>query len=112
MAEVGFNTEKMSQTKRLNSLVNDVNWHRTKHIKVNRNLPQKRKKRQFDFSLGANHEEGIGTNLNLESRANLWRSKSGNTKLDGSASWSKHFGSYGSNGRGKYSAILNFSHNY
>jgi Attacin, C-terminal region len=72
----------------------------------------KRKKRQFNFSLGADHEEGVGTDLNLESRVSIWKSKTGNTKLDGSATYSKHFGTYGKNGRGRLSAILNFSHNY
>uniref|UniRef100_A0A9I3FJX2 Attacin_C domain-containing protein n=1 Tax=Anopheles farauti TaxID=69004 RepID=A0A9I3FJX2_9DIPT len=60
---------------------------------------QQRHKRQFSLNLGATHEDGYGTDVNAEAIANLWKSQSGNTKLDGSASYTQHFGGLSGDGR-------------
>uniref|UniRef100_A0A9I3A6M7 Attacin C-terminal domain-containing protein n=1 Tax=Anopheles christyi TaxID=43041 RepID=A0A9I3A6M7_9DIPT len=58
-----------------------------------------RYKRQFSLNFGATHEDGYGTDVNAEAIAGLWRSQSGNTKLDGSASYTQHFGGLSGDGR-------------
>uniref|UniRef100_A0A2M4AN59 Putative attacin n=1 Tax=Anopheles triannulatus TaxID=58253 RepID=A0A2M4AN59_9DIPT len=58
-----------------------------------------RLKRQFSLNFGATHEDGYGTDVNAEALANLWKSASGNTKLDGSASYMQHFGGVAGDGR-------------
>uniref|UniRef100_A0A903YIC2 Attacin_C domain-containing protein n=1 Tax=Anopheles minimus TaxID=112268 RepID=A0A903YIC2_9DIPT len=60
---------------------------------------QLRYKRQFSLNFGATHEDGYGTDVNAEAIASLWRSQSGNTKLDGSASYTQHFGGLSGDGR-------------
>uniref|UniRef100_A0A9I3ED69 Attacin_C domain-containing protein n=1 Tax=Anopheles dirus TaxID=7168 RepID=A0A9I3ED69_9DIPT len=58
-----------------------------------------RYKRQFSLNLGATYEDGYGTDVNAEAIASLWKSQSGNTKLDGSASYNQHFGGLSGDGR-------------
>uniref|UniRef100_A0A9I3K6I6 Attacin C-terminal domain-containing protein n=1 Tax=Anopheles maculatus TaxID=74869 RepID=A0A9I3K6I6_9DIPT len=55
--------------------------------------------RQFSLNFGATHEDGYGTDVNAEAIASLWKSQSGNTKLDGSASYTQHFGGLSGDGR-------------
>uniref|UniRef100_A0A8W7NMJ7 Attacin C-terminal domain-containing protein n=1 Tax=Anopheles atroparvus TaxID=41427 RepID=A0A8W7NMJ7_ANOAO len=55
-------------------------------------------KRQFSLNLGATHEDGYGTDVNAEAIASLWKSTSGNTKLDGSATYTQHFGGLAGDG--------------
>uniref|UniRef100_A0A2M4C3Y6 Putative attacin n=1 Tax=Anopheles marajoara TaxID=58244 RepID=A0A2M4C3Y6_9DIPT len=71
-----------------------------------------RLKRQFSLNFGATHEDGYGTDVNAEAIANLWKSASGNTKLDGSATYMQHFGGVGGDGKARISGNLLFSHNY
>uniref|UniRef100_A0A9I3FH84 Attacin_C domain-containing protein n=1 Tax=Anopheles epiroticus TaxID=199890 RepID=A0A9I3FH84_9DIPT len=58
-----------------------------------------RYKRQFSLNFGATHEDGYGTDVNAEAIASLWKSQSGNTKLDGSATYTQHFGGLSGDGR-------------
>ncbi|XP_052860039.1 uncharacterized protein LOC128267272 isoform X1 [Anopheles cruzii] len=69
-------------------------------------------KRQFSLNFGATHEDGYGTDVNAEALANLWRSQSGNTKVDGSATYTQHFGGVAGDGKARISGLLTFSHNY
>ncbi|KFB35599.1 AGAP005620-PA-like protein [Anopheles sinensis] len=69
-------------------------------------------KRQFSLNLGATHEDGYGTDVNAEAIASLWKSTSGNTKLDGSATYTQHFGGMAGDGKPRISGLLSFSHNY
>uniref|UniRef100_A0A8W7NLI1 Attacin C-terminal domain-containing protein n=1 Tax=Anopheles atroparvus TaxID=41427 RepID=A0A8W7NLI1_ANOAO len=69
-------------------------------------------KRQFSLNLGATHEDGYGTDVNAEAIASLWKSTSGNTKLDGSATYTQHFGGLAGDGKPRIAGLLTFSHNY
>ncbi|XP_053662808.1 uncharacterized protein LOC128711942 [Anopheles marshallii] len=71
-----------------------------------------RYKRQFSLNFGATHEDGYGTDVNAEAIASLWKSQSGNTKLDGSASYTQHFGGLSGDGKARISGLLTFSHGY
>uniref|UniRef100_A0A8W7Q5G9 Attacin C-terminal domain-containing protein n=1 Tax=Anopheles coluzzii TaxID=1518534 RepID=A0A8W7Q5G9_ANOCL len=71
-----------------------------------------RYKRQFSLNFGATHEDGYGTDVNAEAIASLWKSQSGNTKLDGSASYTQHFGGLSGDGKARISGMLTFSHGY
>lgn len=73
---------------------------------------QPRHKRQFSLNFGATHEDGYGTDVNAEAIASLWKSQSGNTKLDGSASYTQHFGGLSGDGKARISGLLTFSHGY
>ncbi|XP_049296860.1 uncharacterized protein LOC125770866 isoform X1 [Anopheles funestus] len=77
-------------------------------------VPRKphRYKRQFSLNFGATHEDGYGTDVNAEAIASLWKSQSGNTKLDGSASYTQHFGGLSGDGKARISGLLTFSHGY
>uniref|UniRef100_U5ENE9 Putative attacin n=1 Tax=Corethrella appendiculata TaxID=1370023 RepID=U5ENE9_9DIPT len=71
-----------------------------------------RKKRQFNINIEANHEEGYGTDFKAEAIASIWKSKNGNTRIDGHATYSKHFGGYSGNGKSKFGGMITFSHNW
>ncbi|XP_052894721.1 uncharacterized protein LOC128302046 [Anopheles moucheti] len=71
-----------------------------------------RYKRQFSLNFGATHEDGYGTDVNAEAIASLWKSQSGNTKLDGSASYTQHFGGLSGDGKARISGLLTFTHGY
>lgn len=71
-----------------------------------------RAKRQFDFDINADHEEGVGTDIVALATANLYKSVSGETRLDGKARYSQHFDDYSGYGKAKVGGSLHFSHNY
>lgn len=71
-----------------------------------------RAKRQFDFNIDADHEEGVGTDVVASATANLYKSVSGETRLDGTARYSQHFGDYSGHGKAKVGGSLRFSHKY
>lgn len=58
----------------------------------------KRVKRQFSLNFGATHQQDEGTDVTGEAIARLWRSQSGNTEVQGSASYSQHFGGFAGDG--------------
>ncbi|XP_055606717.1 uncharacterized protein LOC129754595 [Uranotaenia lowii] len=57
-----------------------------------------RAKRQFSLNLGATHQDNEGTDFTAEAIARFWRSQSGNTEVQGSASYSQHFGGFQGDG--------------
>lgn len=71
-----------------------------------------RVKRQFDVDIDADHEEGVGTDVVASVTANLYKSVSGETRLDGTARYSQHFGDYPGHGKAKVGGSLHFSHKY
>lgn len=71
-----------------------------------------RAKRQFDFNIDADHEEGVGTDVVASINANLYKSMSGETRLDGTARYSQHFGDYAGYGKTKFGGSLHLIHNY
>lgn len=72
-----------------------------------------RQKRQFDLMLGAEHEENVGTDVSAELIGNLWKNEDASTRLDGSATYNRHFGVHGNpTGNARYGAKLTFHHNY
>lgn len=73
---------------------------------------QNRSKRQFDLTVDADHEEGIGTDLAASLNANLYKSDDGDTRLDGTARYTQHFSDYGAHGKAKVGVTLHLSHNY
>ncbi|XP_058463715.1 uncharacterized protein LOC131438001 [Malaya genurostris] len=62
-------------------------------------LRYERIKRQFSANVGATHLQGEGTDFTAEAIARLWRSQSGTTEVQGSASYNQHFGGFEGNGR-------------
>ncbi|XP_058833470.1 uncharacterized protein LOC131691246 [Topomyia yanbarensis] len=67
--------------------------------KEHSSLRYERIKRQFTANVGATHLQGEGTDFTAEAIARLWRSQSGATEIQGSASYNQHFGAYDGNGR-------------
>ncbi|XP_031629802.1 uncharacterized protein LOC116344994 [Contarinia nasturtii] len=57
---------------------------------------KERVKREVEFNLDADHEEGMGTDLAATLNFNIIKTE--NTRLDVSARYSKHFSDYGANG--------------
>ncbi|XP_055378197.1 uncharacterized protein LOC129609932 [Condylostylus longicornis] len=55
-------------------------------------------KRQFDLRISADHDQQVGTDLVAEAIAKLWRSKSGNTQIEGTAKIAHHTGPFSSQG--------------
>lgn len=70
-----------------------------------------RAKRQFDFNIDADHEEGAGTDVVASATATLYKSVSGETRLDGTARYSQHIG-YSGYGKAKVGGSLHFRHHY
>lgn len=71
-----------------------------------------RLKRQLDFEIGADHEEGIGTDISAFLTANLYKSKDGLTRLDGKAKYSQYFNEFSGAGKAKIGGSLHLSHMY
>lgn len=71
-----------------------------------------RAKRHLDFNIDADHEEGIGTDLVATVSATLYKSANGDTRVDGTARYSQHFGDYSGHGNAKVGGSLHLSHNY
>ncbi|XP_059613400.1 uncharacterized protein LOC132259684 isoform X2 [Phlebotomus argentipes] len=69
-----------------------VEYHKNRFRDERKRL---REKRQFDFMLSADHEENVGTDLSAEVATNLWKNDDASTRLDGSASYNRHFGVHG-----------------
>lgn len=72
----------------------------------------KRVKRQFSLNFGATHQQDEGTDVTGEAIARLWRSQSGNTEVQGSASYSQHFGGFAGDGKARIGGMLTLTHNY
>lgn len=70
-----------------------------------------RPKRQVDFSVQADHDDRVGTDLIVEAMAKLWRSKTGNTQVDGTAKVI-HQAYTGAQGNTKYSGKLHVYHDW
>ncbi|KAL5293175.1 hypothetical protein ACFFRR_011756 [Megaselia abdita] len=70
-----------------------------------------RPKRQIDFSVQADHDDKVGTDLIVEAMAKLWRSKTGNTQIDGTAKV-VHQAYTGAQGNTKYSGKLHVHHDW
>lgn len=73
---------------------------------------QQRIKRQLDFTIDADHEEGIGTDLAASLSAKLFESADGSTRVDGTARYNQHFDDYSGHGKAKIGGSLHISHNY
>lgn len=69
-------------------------------------------KRQLDFNIDADHEEGAGTDIVASATAVLYKSVDGDTRLDGTARYSQHFSDYSGNGKAKFGGSLHFSHRH
>lgn len=71
-----------------------------------------RVKRQFSLNFGATHQQDEGTDVTGEAIARLWRSQSGNTEVQGSASYSQHFGGFAGDGKARIGGMFTLTHNY
>lgn len=71
-----------------------------------------RLRRQLDFDIGAEHEEGIGTDLTTLISANLYKSNDGRTRIDGTAKYSQYFSETTGPGKSKIGGSLHLSHSY
>uniref|UniRef100_B8RJ31 Attacin C-terminal domain-containing protein n=1 Tax=Culex tarsalis TaxID=7177 RepID=B8RJ31_CULTA len=71
-----------------------------------------RVKRQFSLNFGATHQQDEGTDVTGEAIARLWRSQSGNTEVQGSASYNQHFGGFAGDGKARIGGMLTLTHNY
>lgn len=69
-----------------------------------------RQKRQFDFTIDADHEDGLGTNLMASASANLF--KNDRSRLDATARYRQHFSDVAGPGKSKIGGSLHFSHQY
>lgn len=82
---------------------NDIDERKNTRVKS-------RPKRQFDFLIDAEHEDGLGTNLMASASVNLF--KNDNTRLDGTARYSQRFNDFGGHGKAKMGGSLHFHHEY
>lgn len=70
-----------------------------------------RAKRELDLNIGADHIEGAGTDVTASVSATLYRSVSGETRLDGSAQYRQHIGD-SDYGKAQLGGALRFRHRY
>ncbi|KAL3265366.1 hypothetical protein HHI36_009573 [Cryptolaemus montrouzieri] len=61
-------------------------------------------------NLGASNTRGFGTDLSATGNANIWRN--GNSRLDATGSYGRHFGGPGGTGRPNWGVGLNFNHRF
>lgn len=85
----------------LNSDQNDIDRRSQNNKKL-------RPKRQFDFLLDADHEDGTGTNVLASASVNLYKSE--NTRLDGTARYSQRFNDFGAHGKAKVGGSIHLHH--
>lgn len=71
-----------------------------------------RVRRQLDFDVTAEHEEGIGTDLSALISATLYKSDDGRTRLSGTAKYSQYFSDATGPGKSKLGGSLHLSHSY
>ncbi|CAH0561510.1 unnamed protein product [Brassicogethes aeneus] len=76
------------------------------------NLGYQHKPSGSGLNVGADNTRGFGTNVNAQGNLNLLRSHNGNTRLDATGGYSRHFGGVGGTGRPNYNAGLNFNHRF
>lgn len=69
-----------------------------------------RRRRQFDFTIDADHEDGLGTDLMAAATANLYKDE--RTRLDATARYKQHFSEMAGPGKAKIGGSLHFSHQY
>lgn len=69
-----------------------------------------RGKRQLDAKLDASYDEDAGAEISAEIVAGLWKSKNGDARLDGTATYSQRFNHYTGNGRPRIAASFHYSH--
>lgn len=100
---VDANNAVRSKSNHLNDMHSEVDAR-----KNNRKLS--RSKRQFDFTIDADHEDGLGTDLMASAQMNLF--KTDRSRLDGTARYSQHFSDFAGHGKAKIGGSLHFSHQY
>lgn len=69
-----------------------------------------RVKRQFDAKVDASYDEEAGAEISAEIVGGLWKSKNGDARLDGTATYSQRFNHYTGNGRPRIAASFLYSH--
>lgn len=69
-----------------------------------------RVKRQLDAKVDASYDEEAGAEISAEIVAGLWKSKNGDARLDGTATYSQRFNHYTGNGRPRIAASFHYSH--
>ncbi|KAK9870774.1 hypothetical protein WA026_009735 [Henosepilachna vigintioctopunctata] len=62
------------------------------------------------INLGASNTRGFGTDVTATGNANIWRR--GNSRLDATGSYGRHFGGPWGTGRPNWGVGLNFSHRF
>lgn len=67
---------------------------------------------RFKEGVDVYHVRGFGTDVNAQAGANLWKSRDGNTRLDATANYGKHFGGPYGNSKANYGGFLNFEHRF
>lgn len=65
-----------------------------------------RQRRGIDLTLGAEHEQNVGTDVSVEALLNLWKSPDENTRIDASATYNQRFGLDNTNGNAKFGGRL------
>lgn len=100
-----------------NNIRDKLNYYHTNDLRNDLDTRNKiielvvaRPKRQFDFTIDADHEDGLGTNLMASASVNLFKNQ--NTRLDGTARYSQQFSEFSGHGKAKIGGSLHFSHNY
>lgn len=69
----------------------------------------KRDRRQLDINVDASYDEQAGgAEISAEIIGQIWRSDSGNARLDGSAKYEQRFNHYTGNGMPKVGATLHY----
>lgn len=69
-----------------------------------------RTRRQLDFNIDAEHEDGVGTDVMASLRANLYKNE--RTQVDATARYTQHFSEMSGPGKGKIGGSLHLSHQY
>ncbi|KAK9870778.1 hypothetical protein WA026_009739 [Henosepilachna vigintioctopunctata] len=62
------------------------------------------------LNVGASNTRGFGTDVSATGNANIWRK--GNSRLDATGNYGRHFGGPGGTGRPNWGVGLNFNHRF
>lgn len=67
---------------------------------------------KYEINFNADHNKGQGTDISVKGQANLWTSKNGKTKIDGTGSFNQHLGGPGGNGKPQFGGGIKLIHKF
>lgn len=96
--------EHVSNTENVNSLPKNGN-----ELRREKREPKKRK---WNASVDVEHRRRQGTDVNAQVGGEIWKSRNGQSELNGNANYNQHFGGPGGRSKPNYGAGLQFRHRF